>query len=53
MPPPLVSVVIPSYNRPRLLREAVDSALAQTYPAVEVVVGDDSPTTSARWLWPT
>jgi glycosyltransferase involved in cell wall biosynthesis len=41
--PPLVSVLVPTYRRPALLREAVESALAQTYPAIEVVVGDDSP----------
>jgi GT2 family glycosyltransferase len=38
---PLVSIIIPTYNRSRLLREAVESALAQTYPNVEVIVVDD------------
>lgn len=39
---PLVTIVIPTYDDdPQHLREAVASALAQTYPRVEVVVVDD------------
>src|SRR5438309_4900890 len=38
---PLVSVVVPNYNYGRYVREAVDSVLGQTYPAVEVIVVDD------------
>lgn len=40
----LVSIVIPCYNAGRLLHEAVNSALAQTYPHVEVVIVDDGST---------
>lgn len=36
-----VSVVIPSFNRPQLLRETVESVLAQTCPAREVIVVDN------------
>lgn len=39
--PPLVSVIIPTYNDSATLREAIDSALNQTYPAIEVIVLDD------------
>jgi hypothetical protein len=40
----LISVVIPTYRRPDLLRRAIDSALAQSYPHIEVlVVGDACP----------
>jgi glycosyltransferase involved in cell wall biosynthesis len=38
---PLVSAIIPTYNRAHIIGEAVDSALAQTYPHIEVIVVDD------------
>ena len=41
---PLVSVCIPTYQGVRFLGEAIDSALAQTYPHLEVVVGDNAST---------
>jgi glycosyltransferase involved in cell wall biosynthesis len=40
-PKPLVSIVITSYNYARFLPQAIDSALAQTYPHIEVIVVDD------------
>ena len=39
--PRLVSVIIPTYNRPNYLREAVESVFAQTYPFIEILVIDD------------
>ena len=43
-PEPLVSIIVNNYNYERFLTEAVDSALAQTYPSVEVIVVDDGST---------
>lgn len=41
---PLVSIVIPVYNGSNYMREAIDSALAQTYERVEVIVVNDGST---------
>lgn len=38
---PLVSIIIPTYNRPEYLKEAVGSAISQTYPNKEILVVDD------------
>ena len=38
---PLVSIVIPVYNGAEYMREAIDSALAQTYKNIEVIVVND------------
>lgn len=40
---PLVSVVIPTYRRPKLVKRAVQSALAQTLSQIEVIVVIDGP----------
>jgi glycosyltransferase involved in cell wall biosynthesis len=39
-----ISIVIPCYNAARFLRQAIESALTQTYPAREVIVVDDGST---------
>ena len=38
---PLVSIVIPVYNGSNYLAEAIDSALAQTYDNIEIIVIND------------
>lgn len=41
---PLVSILIPTFNRADYLGEAIDSALAQTYKNIEIIVHDDAST---------
>lgn len=41
---PLVSIIIPCYNYGRFLHEAIESALAQTYHPIEVIVINDGST---------
>ncbi len=39
---PLVSILIPTHNRPDYAELALQSALAQTYPHIEIIVNDNS-----------
>jgi len=45
MSTPLVSIIIPTYNRPELLERACNTAYQQSYNNIEIIVVDDnSPT---------
>lgn len=39
---PLVSILIPTYNRPLYFKQALISAITQTYPNIEIIICDDS-----------
>jgi glycosyltransferase involved in cell wall biosynthesis len=39
---PLVSIGVPTYNRPEGLRIALDAIVRQTYPNIEVIVSDNA-----------
>lgn len=45
---PLFSILVNNYNYGTFLREAIDSALNQTYPNTEVIVVDDGSTDDSR-----
>lgn len=39
---PLVSIIIPTYNRPHMISNAIKSVLEQTYKNIEIIVVDDN-----------
>ncbi len=47
---PLVSVIVPTFNRAYCLLRTIDSALGQTYGHLEVIVVDDGSTDDTRSL---
>jgi hypothetical protein len=47
---PLITILIDNYNYAAYLGQAVDSALAQTHPHIEVLVVDDGSTDGSREL---
>ena len=50
MSTPLVSIIIPAYNAAAFIRRAVESALAQTWQPVEVIVVNDGSTDDTATL---
>lgn len=44
----LVSIIIPAYNAEQFIGEAIQSALGQIYPHIEVVIVDDGSTDSTQ-----
>lgn len=47
---PLVSVIIPTFNRPAYLPGAIRSALSQTYANMEIIVSDNGPSAEVARL---
>ncbi|MBL4709703.1 MAG: glycosyltransferase family 2 protein [Flavobacteriales bacterium] len=46
----LYSIIIPSYNREKLLPDAIESILEQGYDAIEIIVIDDGSTDNTKEL---
>ncbi|UQZ84124.1 putative glycosyltransferase EpsJ [Paenibacillus konkukensis] len=51
---PLVSVIIPTYNRPDSVSELVESLWRQTYRHLQIIIVNDAgePVDEIRWLYP-
>jgi glycosyltransferase involved in cell wall biosynthesis len=47
---PLVSILIPTYNQTKYLKQALDSALNQSYRNTEIIICDDSTTSDVQKL---
>ena len=45
---PLVSICIPAYNAERFIQDTLESALAQDYPNLEIIVSDDCSSDQTR-----
>lgn len=46
--PPLITVIIPVFNRQLFVRKVVENVFAQNYPALELIIVDDGSTDQTR-----
>jgi len=46
----MVSIVIPTYNREKLIVRSIKSVLCQTYTDIECIVVDDGSTDNTQWV---
>jgi len=46
----MVTVMIPTYNQEEYIARAIESALAQTYPDLEIVISDDASTDGTEYI---
>ncbi|HDR4949053.1 glycosyltransferase family 2 protein [Bacillus cereus] len=47
---PLVSIIIPTYNRAHYFQKALESAISQSYKNIEIIVVDDSTNLETKYL---
>ena len=47
---PKISVITPAYNRADMLKETIESVLAQTYEDFEYIIVDDGSTDATKEL---
>ncbi|MGC8706738.1 MAG: glycosyltransferase family 2 protein, partial [Desulfurella sp.] len=50
MDKPKVTIAIPAYNQAKYIKQAIDSALNQDYPNLEVIVSDDASLDDTRQI---
>jgi len=50
MVPPLISIIIPVFNSGLYIKQALESALNQTYPNIELLVINDGSTDSTEGI---